>query len=115
MVVDNLTHNGQAQACAIRFAKTDEGVEKRVLDTFGYAWPIIADPNLEGAAFFIDSNSDRPVYVRSRLTGIQDQVEEDALELTGVEHSLEIVRGHQGNLGIAEFRFRMDCFNGSAN
>src|SRR5215469_18071503 len=115
MVVDHLTHNRQAQARAIRFAKTDEGVEKGGLNTFGYARPIVTDANLEGSTFFLDGNGNGPIQVRRRLASIQNQIKENAFEFAGVEHSLEIIRGHQGNFGTAKFRFRMDCFDGPAN
>ncbi len=103
VVVDDLADDGEAEAGAVGFAGADEGVEDVIADGRRDAGALVDDANLEGVAATLHLDEDAVMAFRSGFTGIQEQIEKDALEFPGVEHAFDIAIGDHDYLAIAEF------------
>src|SRR6476661_8671782 len=87
MVLNNLLHHGEPQSSSIFFAVTDEGLEQLTANNFRNAASVVDDTDFDASPDFAQSHMNLAGLGSNRLAGIQQQVVQCALQLSGVEPS----------------------------
>src|SRR5690242_5705261 len=112
MILNDLAYDCEAKPGTVRLAVADERLEESKADRLWNARPIVPYADFKAAVNRTKFHADRRFCRRSRLAGVQQQVEHDAFQFFGVEHARHVVIGLQGDIDAAKFRLAMNGVDG---
>src|SRR5580692_1205000 len=90
MILNNLLHHRQSQSSSVFLTVAYEGLKQIPANGFRDAAAIVDQPNLQSPRNFPQIDVDFSALSRDRLTCVQEQVVQRALELSGIEPACAI-------------------------
>ena|ERR1700677_1162020 len=87
VVLHDLGDDREAEACAVRLAGADEGVECRRANYRRNAAALIDDADFEGVSAILNVDRDAAVSVGRSFACVQHEIEKYAFEFFGIENA----------------------------
>src|SRR5580700_10826288 len=111
VIVDNFTHDRQAEARTVGFAVADERIEQGAADFVRDAGAIVGYPNLKKLPFPADIDSHLTISIRSCFASVYEQINESALQFLAVKHTLRFLIQGQSDFRATKFWPNANCVN----